>query len=136
MESPVLDIYVDADGCPVKEETYRVATSHRFRGNSYMNPTHGQMRYGRFEGLDRELIVAGDSHRPAIQTYTDGPMTRIAINCGTLQTDSGYAKRWFSLNTHNWMPLVLLYPQTHLMIPFSDVSHYLALRDGELVQAA
>lgn len=113
----------------VGAETYRIASAHRFRGNSYLNPTHGQMRYGRFEGLDRELIVAADSHRPAIQTYTDGPMTRIAVNCGTLQTDIGYAKRHFSLFTHDWMPVVVeFWPDRHLMQPYASLGQYLATR--------
>lgn len=110
----------------VGDETYKIASAHKFRGNSYMNPTHGQSRYMRFEGIDRELTVAGDSHRPAMQTYTDGPMTRIAVNCGTLQLDSGYAKRHFSLNTHDWMPVVQFWPTRHLMVPFPSLEHYCA----------
>jgi hypothetical protein len=110
----------------VGNETYKIASSHRFRGNSYLNPTHGQMRYGRMEGQDREVIVAGDSHCPAIQTYTDGPMERIAINCGTLQTDSGYAKRFFSLSTHDWMPVIEFWPDRHLFQSYPSLTHYLA----------
>lgn len=116
----------------VGSQTYRIASAHRFRGNSYINPTHGQMRYGRFEGLDRELIVAADSHRPAIQHYTDGPMARIAINCGTLQTDSGYAKRFFSLYTHDWMPIVEFSPHEHLMAAHPSIAHYLAARGVQI----
>jgi hypothetical protein len=112
----------------VGEETYRVCSSHRFSGNSHLNPTHGQMRYMRFEGIDREIAIAGDSHRPAVQTYTDGPQPRIAVNVGTLQTDSGYAKRHFSLSTHDWMPVVVFFPDRHLMVPFPSLTHYLATR--------
>ncbi len=44
----MLDIYVDADACPVKEETYRVATRYDLRvfvvSNSWMaTPTKGRV---------------------------------------------------------------------------------------------
>jgi len=107
-------------------ETYKIASSHRFSGNTPLNPTAGQERYMRFEGIDRELTVAGDSHRPAMKAYTDGPLARLAINCGTLQKDSGYAKRFFSLYSHDWMPVVLFLPDRHLMVPYPSLDHYLA----------
>lgn len=122
--------HVDLEVGRERAETYRIASAHRFRGNSYMNPTHGQARYMRFEGIDRELTIAGDSHRPAVSTYTDGPMPRVAINCGTLQTDSGYGKRFFSLDTHDWMPVVLFWPDRHLMLAYPSLTHYLAERDA------
>lgn len=109
-------------------QTYKIASSHRFRGNSYMNPTHGQARYMRFEGIDREIAIAGDSHRPAVQTYTDGHLPRIAVNCGSLQKDSGYAKRHFSLFTHDWMPVLEFWPNQHLVQPYQSLAHYLAAR--------
>lgn len=109
-------------------ETYKVASSHRFRGNSYLNPTHGQMRYGRMEAQDREVIVAGDSHTPAMQTYADGAMPRIAINCGSLLTDSGYSKRYYSLSTHDWMPVVVFEATRHLFTGYPSLTHYLAGR--------
>ncbi len=110
----------------VGEETYRVASSHRFRGNSIHNPTHGQGRYLRMEGIDREIAVAGDSHRPAMASYYDGPLQRFAINCGTLQTDSGYAKRFFSLSSHDSMPVLLFFPDRHKVVPFMNLDDYLA----------
>jgi hypothetical protein len=109
----------------VGNETYRIATSHRFRGNSYLNPTHGQMRYGRMEGQDREIIVAGDSHTPAVTHYADGGTPKLAINCGTLQTDSGYAKRHFAMNTLDWMPVVEFSPDPHLWTYYPTIDHYL-----------
>jgi hypothetical protein len=108
----------------VGSETYKIASSHKFAGNTKLNPTGGQERYMRFEGIDRELCVAGDSHRPSIKSYTDGPLERLAINCGTLHTDSGYAKRFFSLYTHDWMPVVVFHPSTHLMVSYPSLRHY------------
>lgn len=45
----MLDIYIDADGCPVKEETYRVAGRHDFNvivvANKRLNiPLHPKIR--------------------------------------------------------------------------------------------
>lgn len=112
----------------VGRETYKIASAHRFRGNSIHNPTHGQSRYLRMEGVDREVAVAGDSHRPATASYFDGPLQRFAINCGTLQTDSGYAKRFFSLYTHDAFPVLVFWPDAHRIVPFWTLDHYLAVR--------
>lgn len=110
----------------VGQERYTLAVTHRFRGRSEYNPVHSQMKYGKFQGQDRELMVAGDSHVPGITYYTDGPTPKLAINCGTLQTDSGYAKRFFSLFTHDWQPIVLFSPDKHLMVALPTLEHYLA----------
>lgn len=108
----------------VGEETYKIVSSHRFTGNTPLNPTAGQEKYMRFEGIDRELAIAGDSHRPSVKEYADGPLNRIAINCGTLQKDSGYAKRFFSLYSHDWMPVVVFCPDRHLMVPYASLEKY------------
>jgi hypothetical protein len=119
----------------VGDQVYKLASSHRFRGNSYLNPTHGCMRYMRFEGIDREITIAGDSHRPAVQTYTDGPMPRCAVNCGSLQADSGYAKRHFSLFTHDWMPTVVFWPDRHLFHAYPSLDHFEAAQSSQSVSS-
>lgn len=110
----------------VGEQTYTIAASHVFRGRSYLNPLHAQMRYMRFEGQDREICMAGDSHTPGISKYVDGPKTRLALNTGALQINSGYAKRFFSLATHPVMPCFELHPDKHLFVPFWSVQEWLA----------
>lgn len=110
----------------VGQETYKVAASHFFRGRSMLNPVHAQMRYMRMEGLDREICLAGDSHVPGMMKYTDGPMERIAINTGSTQTNSGYAKRLFSLKTHPIFPCVELWHDRHLAIPYWSIQEWLA----------
>jgi hypothetical protein len=108
----------------VGEQTYKIASSHRFKGNTSQNPVNGAIKYMRFHGIDRELAVAGDSHAPALFEYADGPLPRLALNCGSLQGDSGYGKRHFSPFSHDWMPVVLFCPDTHLMIPFKSLESY------------
>lgn len=109
----------------VGQQIYKAASSHRFRGTSMHNPVHAGMRYMRMEGVDRELALMGDTHTPGMAKYTDGAMTRVAINTGSLQLNSGYAKRYFSLTTHPVFPCVRLYPDKHLMVPYWSLSEAL-----------
>lgn len=114
-------------------ETYRIASSHRFRGRSMYNALHGQQQYMRLEGQDREIAVAGDSHRPAAASYYDGPTKRAALNVGTTQTNSGYAKRFFSLYTHDDMPVIEFWPDVHAFQVYDNLAAYkrqLALRQA------
>lgn len=108
----------------VGDQTYKIAASHRFRGNSYINPLHGQMRYGRYEGQDRELILSGDTHNPGIAHYFDGPNHRIAINTGSLQVASGYAQRYFSLYTQPFFPVITFHPDDHIIETHSSIRHW------------
>lgn len=109
----------------VGKERYRWAVSHHFRGRSMLNPVHAQMRYMRMEGLDREIAAAGDSHVPGIAMYTDGTRKRLAINSGTAQTNSGYAKRFFSLVSHPVFPVVSLSPKGHDFTAYWSVGEWL-----------
>lgn len=111
----------------VGEQTYRFAVSHRFLGRNYLNPTHAAMRYLRHEGHDREIAMQGDYHVPGIAKFTHGPTTKVAIHTGSLQTESGYAKRWFSLTTHPVFPCVVLHPHQHMMIPFWSIAEWKAI---------
>jgi hypothetical protein len=108
----------------VGSETYKIASSHRFKGNTQQNPVNGAIKYMRFHGIDRELAVAGDSHAPALFEYADGPLPRLALNCGSLQGDSGYGKRNFSPFSHDWMPVVVFSADTHLMTPYKSLESY------------
>lgn len=103
----------------VGKETYRIACSHRFRaGSSQLNPCASMMRYMRFEGVDREICMQGDTHKPGMIKYKDGNVMRTCLNAGTLHTNSGYAKRWFSLFTCSDYPCLVLYPDKHTFSPF------------------
>lgn len=114
----------------VGDQTYKLAVSHKFTGNSATNPINGQKTYMLREGIDREIAIGGDTHRPAMQYYADGPMHRCAINCGSAQKDSGYAKRYFTLYTHCWMPVIELHPKYHLMHAYPTFLHYCFFSKG------
>lgn len=113
----------------VGDETYRFAVSHRFLGRSIENPCHAPMRYLRREGHDREIAVMGDYHVPGIMKFTHGATTKVAVNTGSYQTNSGYAARWFSLFTHPIMPCVVLYPDHHEITPLWSVAEWKAIQD-------
>ncbi len=87
---------------------YHIAASHHFMGRSIYNPCHGAQRYLERVGIDRDLAVAGDSHVPGLLQFTHGPMTKLAVNCGSAQVMSGYAQRYFSLTTHPVYPVIVL----------------------------
>lgn len=112
----------------VGDQIYRGAVSHRFRGNSMLNPVHSGMRYQRFEGIDREWVMQGDTHVPGMAKYTDGDKVRVAINCGSIQANSGFAKRYFSLTTHPVYPILVFDPRVHMITPFWSIKEWLAAR--------
>jgi hypothetical protein len=112
----------------VGEQEYKLAVSHRFRGASLLNPCHAMMRYMRFEGIDRELCMQGDTHVPGMAKYYDGDMQRVAINGGTLHVNSTFGKRYFSLSTHPAYPVVELWPDKHQMVPYWSLAECLDAR--------
>jgi len=102
----------------VGEQVYKIAVAHFYRGYSIENPCHGGMRYMRRMAQDREIAMAGDSHNPGMIKYVDGDRTRCVLNSGTAQTNSGYAKRFFSLHTSSAFPVLKLDPKEHIFTPF------------------
>ena len=112
----------------VGSQVYRGAFSHTFRGRSIDNATHGIQRYMRREGVDREFGMAGDSHVPGIAKYADGSQIRVAVNSGSLQLGSGYAKRYFSLTTHPVFPILTFDPIEHSLVPYWSIREWLAAR--------
>lgn len=105
----------------VGKQTYKFAFSHKFRGYSYMNATHAGQRYMRFQGLDREIAVMGDIHTPAYQQYFDGPLLRCSMVAGTLNTESAYAQRYFSIFTQPVYPCIELHHERHEAVPFMNL---------------
>jgi len=123
-------VYHNGIGHPdiqVGEQTYKFAVSHRFRGSSIENPCHATMRYLRREGHDRELAAMGDIHQAGIVKFNHGPTPKVAVNTGSLQINSGYARRHFSLFTSPVMPGVLLHPDRHIITPMWSVAEYKAM---------
>ena len=95
------------------KQVYKLMATHKTRGRSMLNPTHGQQRYGRFDAQDREILLAADSHVPGISKYRDGDTTKLAVNVGTLNVKSAYARRYFSVYSSPVFPVVSLYRERH-----------------------
>lgn len=121
-------VYHNGIGHPdivVGGQTYRLAVSHRFRGRSLYSPVHALQRYMTMTAADRELGMQGDTHVAGMMTWTHGETTKVAINSGTTQVASGYARRHFSLTTHPVFPCVVLYPDEKIMTPFWSIADWL-----------
>lgn len=106
-------------------ETYRIAASHHFQGRSIYNPAHGPQRYLVMQGHDREIAVAGDSHVPGVLAFVHGATRKLAINTGSSQTESAYARRFFSLTTHPVFPVLVLDPHRHDFHAYWSLGQYL-----------
>jgi hypothetical protein len=110
-------VYFDGIGhadIAVGKQTYKWAVTHKFRGFSYQNPCHAGMRYMRFQGVDREVAWMGDIHQAAYIRYCDGPMPRLSGVAGTLNIDSLYAGRYFSIFTQPEFPCVEMRHDKHV----------------------
>ena len=108
----------------VGEETYKIAASHFFRGKSMYNKAHAPMRYMREKANHIEIAIQGDFHEPAILQQEFGGLWRLGIVCGSIQTNSNYAKRCFSLRTLPNMPCFTVHPKKHLFNAFATFGHY------------
>lgn len=109
----------------VGKQTYTCAASHKFNGGSMFNRMHAQGRYVRQMANDRELVLMADIHQWGFAMTEDGGMERCYLTGGTLHTNSGYAKRFFSLKTAPHYPCVVLHPDTHMKVPFQSVKQAL-----------
>lgn len=106
----------------VGEQEYKVASNHKFRGNSMYSRVHGPKRYIRMEAPDRDIVLQGDLHTPELDVYYEGGKKHVAITTGSLHLNSGYAKRYFSLLTIPAFPCVVLDNKEHKLTPFWTIS--------------
>jgi hypothetical protein len=78
----------------------------------------------RFQGVDREIAIMGDIHTPAYNWYSDGPTERLSLVAGTLNVDSLYAKRYFSIFTQSHFPCIELHHKEHLFTAFPNLKSW------------
>lgn len=109
----------------VGNQTYNLGVSHVFRGRSMYNGVHAQMRYMRMEAPHLDVCMAGDSHVPALHQFIEGGKSKVALNAGSTQIDSSYAKRYFSLTTSPVFPCFTLDPKENIVTPFFSVKAWL-----------
>jgi len=106
----------------VGSRSYALAVSHRFQGRSMYNPVHAQQRFLRMEAPDKDLCIQGDTHVPGFMQYFEGGRQKTVLNCGTLQTNSGYAKRYYSLKAWPEFPCFVLHHDRQEVVPFMKVA--------------
>jgi len=102
----------------VGNQEYKGVSNHRFQGNSIYSRVYGPKRYVRMEAPDRDFVLQGDLHTPELDVYYEGNKQHVAITTGSIHTNSGYAKRYFSLFTIPAYPCIVLHPDEHKMTPF------------------
>lgn len=110
----------------IGSQVYRGAFAHRFRWRSEHNPLWGPYKYLLREGHGNnlDLAYAADSHVPGIAKQPIGNKAYVLCNCGSIQTNSGYAKKFFSLTTHDWYPVCEFDHETHRITPFASVQEW------------
>jgi hypothetical protein len=109
----------------VGEQTYKLAVSHKFKGVTAVDASAGCKRYLRVEYTAAEIAIQGDCHRASVSLYNEGNRHLLAITSGTLNVNSGFAQRYFSLSTSTAFPVVLLRPDKHQFDAFFTVQQYL-----------
>lgn len=110
----------------VGKETYLLCASHKFQGVTALDVTAGGKKYLRMEAPDREIAVQGDAHRAGVSLYNEGGKRKLAMCSGTLNINSGFAKRYFSLKTSEAFPVLALWPDEHRFVPFFTIDDYLS----------
>lgn len=107
-------------------ETYRIATSHKFRGGrTETNCLNGLSKYLRLTAPYMEMAIGGDTHVCGYAQYPEGGEIKTVLNTGTLQTNSGYAKRYCTLTTLPEFPCFLLRHDRHRIVPFPSLEDML-----------
>lgn len=112
----------------VNNQEYKWAVTHFFAGKSLINNLHAPMRYIRHEAPDRDIAAQGDFHKPGIAKYWEAGSARVAMVCGSIQTNSGYAKRFFSLTTCPTYPCVALGHDKKFITPYWSVAEWLSAK--------
>ncbi len=112
----------------VGEQTYEIATSHKFRGRSIDNRAHAVQRHLLREDHRAEIGIMGDFHEPGANVYEQAGREKLAVVCGTLHKKSGYGNRYFSLHTSSAYPVIELWPDRHLFQHYYTLERFLLAR--------
>lgn len=109
--------------------TYKIALSHRFAGKSLYNKAHAPIRYLREKWNEGDIAIQGDYHQPGILDQQYGGKDIIGVVCGSIQTDSSYIKRHFSLKTYPYMPIITFHHDKKLIVPYKNYDRWAARLD-------
>lgn len=146
---PVKEMYIETFEAPfydgmayvaivAGEQTYYVALSHEFKGNSALNPLHAQARALKENFPSADVVIMGDKHTPAAQwfpAYTieydmglrQSPYA-LLLQAGTSKTGlDKYTIKGWSRGIFGW-PFVVFYPHEHKIkwsFDYEDVKAWL-----------
>jgi hypothetical protein len=107
-------------------QSYEIAMSHKFKGATGADPTRGCRLYMQKEPTI-ECGFQADAHVPKIEKYVVGSTPKAAMCCGTLNLDSDYAQRGFSISTSDAFPVMLFHHNAHLFMPLFNVDEFLQI---------
>ncbi len=109
----------------INDITYKIALSHRFAGKSMYNKAHAPWRYIREKANEIDIAIQGDYHQPGILDQDYGGKEGIGIVCGSIQTNSSYIKRHFSLKTFPQMPMVTFHHKKKMITTYKNIDRWL-----------
>jgi hypothetical protein len=108
----------------VGTQSYKIAMSHKFKGATGNDSTRGCRLYMQKEP-EIECGFQADSHVPKIEKYVVGDTPKAAMCCGTLNVDSDYVQRGWTLRTSSAFPVMRFNHKVHMFTPLFNVDEFL-----------
>jgi hypothetical protein len=108
---------------------YKLAMTHRTRGFSSFNKTHGLKRLAREDIPDADIYVSAHVHTPAMETTGERGLIQTFIVTGSIKND-GYAKRYFSYNHYEYFPCFVISSETKHVLPFFYMEDAIKFSNG------
>jgi len=115
----------------VGDQEYQVAISHRYWGQSKLNPTNACKRFLEYEYTEADCALIGHDHVAEILEFYRNGKRRIAAKTGTYKMEDQWArKQGISGRGQRGGMAILFWPDEHRMQPFlklEDAVSYLNL---------
>ena len=115
----------------VKDIEYEIVMTHKGKGKSKFNPTHGLFNIDR-ELTDCDLVIGGHYHNPAFASFEIRGRNVIAIQTGTAEVQDLFSQRQFRFGQAQCsFPCVVLDGKEKRIIPFERVEDAVRFRDAK-----
>jgi len=101
---------------------YQLALTHRYWGNSKLNPSNVCKRFMEHEYPDADIIFLGHTHQSELLTFERGGKERIAVIGGTYKVEDDWARQHGIGGRSGQAGIcVKLYPNERKMIGFKHI---------------